>query len=162
MKIRTDFVTNSSSSSFAVIHVESPEIARLLEKYRNADIPWTTDFTVEGDWVHIENHDDLFSPKVPKTVEDVLDALLALLAEVGLDDTGAPDFPDGYVYNEDQVTLLREAAAQRQKLTDSIQAVDWLTGIADWGGEDEDEDDEGETFQYCYDRKKGISQYTMD
>lgn len=160
MKIRTDFVTNSSSSSFAVIHVESHEIARLLEKYRNADIPWTTDFTVEEDVIQIENHDDLFSPKVPKNVEDVLDALLALLAEVGLDDTGAPDFPDGYIYNEDQVTLLREAAAQRQKLTDSIQTVDWLTGIADWGNEDED--DEGETLQYCYDRKKGISQCTMD
>lgn len=72
------------------------------------------------------------------------------------------DFPDDYVYNEDQVTLMREAAAERQKLTDSIsiQSADWLTGIADWGGEDED--GEGETFQYSYDRKKGISQYSMD
>ena len=87
-------------------------------------------------------------------------ALLALLAEVELDDTGMSDFPEGYVYHQDQIALLREAAANRQKLTDSIQTVDWLTGIADWGNEDED--DEGETFQYCYDRKKGISQYSMD
>lgn len=70
------------------------------------------------------------------------------------------DFPEGYVYHQDQIALLREAAANRQKLTDSIQTVDWLTGIADWGNEDED--DEEETFQYCYDRKKGISQYSMD
>ena len=61
MKIRTDFVTNSSSSSFVIIHMKSEEIAKLLEKYRDADIPWNVMFEVEGDEIDIDP-EDFMSP----------------------------------------------------------------------------------------------------
>ena len=96
MKIRTDFVTNSSSSSFVIIHMKSEEIAKLLEKYRDADIPWNVMFEVEEDEIDIDP-EDFMSPQDPTKVEEVLECLLMLLAEVNLKDVSSPDFPKDFI-----------------------------------------------------------------
>ena len=109
MKIRTDFVTNSSSSSFGIIHIKSKALGEFLEKYRNADIPWTTDFIIDNDMIHIEDMDDIFVPRNPTRVEEVLFALLDMLAGVNLEDVESPEFPVDYDYSEEQVKMLLEA-----------------------------------------------------
>ena len=161
MKIRTDFVTNSSSSSFGIIHIKSKAIGELLEKYRDAEIPWATDFTIDGDMINIEDMDDLFVPEIPTCVEEVLPALLDMLAGVNLGDTESPEFPESYDYSEDQVKLLLEAGEKRKKLTDSIETVDWHAGIAEWGMDEEDEAESGSDAVFRYDREKKISEYEM-
>ena len=109
MKIRTDFVTNSSSSSFGIIHIKSKALGEFLEKYRNADIPWTTDFIIDNDMIHIEDMDDIFVPRNPTRVEEVLFALLDMLAGVNLEDVESPEFPVDYDYSEEQVKMRLEA-----------------------------------------------------
>ena len=161
MKIRTDFVTNSSSSSFGIIHIKSKALGEFLEKYRNADIPWTTDFIIDNDMIHIEDEDDIFVPKNPTRVEEVLFALLDMLAGVNLEDVESPGFPENYDYSEDQVKMILEANERVKELTDSIKTVDWHTGIAEWGMDEEEEAESGSDAIFRYDREKKISEYEM-
>ncbi len=161
MKIRTDFVTNSSSSSFGIIHIKSKALGEFLEKYRNADIPWTTDFIIDNDMIHIEDEDDIFVPKNPTRVEEVLFALLDMLAGVNLEDVESPGFPENYDYSEEQVKMLLEANERVKELTDSIKTVDWHTGIAEWGMDEEEDAESGSDAIFRYDREKKISEYEM-
>ena len=161
MKIRTDFVTNSSSSSFGIIHIKSKALGEVLEKYRNADIPWTTDFIIDNDMIHIEDEDDIFVPKNPTRVEEVLFALLDMLAGVNLEDVESPGFPENYDYSEEQVKMLLEANERVKELTDSIKTVDWHTGIAEWGMDEEEDAESGSDAIFRYDREKKISEYEM-
>ena len=161
MKIRTDFVTNSSSSSFGIIHIKSKALGEFLEKYRNADIPWTTDFIIDNDMINIEDMDDIFVPRNPTCVEEVLSALLDMLAGVNLEDVESPEFPEHYDYSEEQVKMLLEANKRVKELTDSIKTVDWHTGIAEWGMDEEEEAESGSDAIFRYDREKKISEYEM-
>ena len=161
MKIRTDFVTNPSSSSFGIIHIKSKALGEFLEKYRNADIPWTTDFIIDNDMIHIEDEDDIFVPKNPTRVEEVLFALLDMLAGVNLEDVESPGFPENYDYSEEQVKMLLEANERVKELTDSIKTVDWHTGIAEWGMDEEEDAESGSDAIFRYDREKKISEYEM-
>ncbi len=161
MKIRTDFVTNSSSSSFGIIHIKSKALGEFLEKYRDADIPWTTDFIIDNDMIHIEDEDDIFVPKNPTRVEEVLFALLDMLAGVNLEDVESPGFPENYDYSEEQVKMLLEANERVKELTDSIKTVDWHTGIAEWGMDEEEDAESGSDAIFRYDREKKISEYEM-
>ena len=161
MKIRTDFVTNSSSSSFGIIHIKSKALGEFLEKYRNADIPWTTDFIIDNDMIHIEDEDDIFVPKNPTRVEEVLFALLDVLAGVNLEDVESAGSPENYDYSEEQVKMLLEANERVKELTDSIKTVDWHTGIAEWGMDEEEDAESGSDAIFRYDREKKISEYEM-
>ena len=105
--------------------------------------------------------DDLFVPEIPTCVEEVLSALLDMLAGVNLGDAESPEFPESYDYSEDQVKLLLEAGEKRKKLTDSIETVDWHAGIAEWGMDEEDEAESGSDAVFRYDREKKISEYEM-
>ena len=85
------------------------------------DSPWTTDFIIDNDMIHIEDMDDIFVPRNPTRVEEVLFALLDMLAGVNLEDVESPEFPVDYDYSEEQVKMLLEANKRVKELTDSIK-----------------------------------------
>ena len=100
-------------------------------------------------------------PRNPTCVEEVLFALLDMLAGVNLEDVKSPEFPVDYDYSEEQVKMLLEANKRVKELTDSIKTVDWHTGIAEWGMDEEEEAESGSDAIFRYDREKKISEYEM-
>lgn len=110
MKIRTGFVTNSSSYSSAVISIESKELAALLKQCEGllrADLT-IDDKKFHGYW---EEETDAVCQEVPKTLDTVLDALINGLS---------CDLPA-----EPGDALIQELKTRKAELTASIQKVNW-------------------------------------
>ncbi|HIW94560.1 MAG TPA: hypothetical protein H9868_08505, partial [Candidatus Flavonifractor merdipullorum] len=78
MKIRTDFVTNSSSYSSVCITIESKELAQLLKKY---EIQYDVlELSVRGSKTSVFNDESAFEwGNVPTSVNQVLDELMTSL-----------------------------------------------------------------------------------
>ena len=84
MKIRTDFVTNSSSASYVTIHVKSKEIAEYLTRRMN-EIKKANDSLWGGAHVYIEDSDitisagdcDSFYIPPPTCLNEVIESLLS-------------------------------------------------------------------------------------
>lgn len=109
MKIRTDFVTNSSSYSSVCITIESKELAQLLKKYEiQLGVP---ELSVRGSKTSVFNDEFALEwGNVPTSVNQVLDALMTSLR----------------AYHCAQYDAFREEASTRKKeLTDSLQSVRW-------------------------------------
>lgn len=138
MKIRTGFVTNSSSYSSAAVSIQSQEIADLIRRYhteheelflsclrvlnkddQTSGNPFTPDVyvVIKGDWVLASMHESASGwDRVPEKLNQVLDALIWGLGHVANSDG-----------NNDEIleALQQEANSRRKELTDSIQSVEW-------------------------------------
>ena len=158
MKFRTDFVTTSRSSSFAVIDIQSKDIAQLLQKYDTGEIQWNMGFKIEEDEIRIEEMDTCFCEQWPEQVEDVLSCLILFLTGCEPGVIQEPGFPEDYDVDSEIIPLLEEACQRKQELTDSIQSVHWHTGEACFG----ESEGMGYDADFCYDREKGISIFSYD
>lgn len=137
MKIRTGFVTNSSSYSSAVISIESKELAALLKQYEGllgATI-LSDDKTFAADW---DEGTDEICAMVPKTLDAVLDSLIEGFSCVY-------DIP-----KESRDALIQELETRKAELTASIRKVNWWYENYSYG---EFEPDDARKKAFTYNRR---------
>lgn len=146
MKIRTGFVTNSSSYSSAVITIESKEFVTLLKEYEDLVGPNSSMGGIIKGHTFSALWDEDYTPgwcgDVPETLDQVLDRLIDGLKE-------QMEEADGARFQ----ALIQELKDQKQVLTDSFQKVSWLYQNDSY---DEFEPDV-RTTRFTYSKKDGGS-----
>lgn len=125
MKIRTDFVTNSSSSSYVFIHLESEKLLEILNKYRdvldeNFD---ETIFSDKGFELTEEFEAAYRNIFVPDKKENIVSNLIEFIS-------------DWYEYcnmeSDEQVEALCEALEDNKaEILSTLTRVDWEQSYSD-------------------------------
>ena len=156
MKIRTGFVTNSSSYSSAVIRIQSRKLASLLKEYEELFMKIYDDGSIDKSvlfhdayvrgWTFYVVQDEVadYWADTPTELNSVLDCLINGL--------GYYHRTENQESERKQKELLKELKAQKQKLTDSIQKVSWEFQDDSDG---EFEVDGARVRTFTYDRENG-------
>ena len=131
MKIRTDFVTNSSSYSSVCISIQSKELADLLKKYKASRE--LRQLSVRGSRVSV--YEDEVADGwagVPETLDELIDALISGMQRQAGSGLSA---------------LYQEMQEKKTELTASVQSAKWDFQDDSYGEfEAGDEDREGHFF----------------
>ena len=155
MKIRTGFVTNSSSYSSAVITIQSKKFVTLLKEYEDVVGPdrlGGINGIIKGYTFSVICDDEQapeWCEKVPKTLDEVLDRLIGGLKEE-LENQEWLEEKDRADPAHFQA-LIQALKDQKQVLTDSFQKVCW-----EYNNDSYDEfEPDVRTTRFTYSKKDG-------
>ena len=137
MKIRSDFVTNSSSSSFVVLEIESEAIAQIISNIA-AELEERMSVTIDGNKVQLVEDEGYCD--MPKKLKDVVVSLAQFLDEdyYWEYEEGDEDEEDDDEESESGIrAAIKDLIENKKEITDSIQSVEWTEGSCGYGGDDE-------------------------
>ena len=148
MKLRTDFVTNSSSSSFIYIDIKSEKLKAIMEKYSDL-LEELKDYICCGEMEAGDgfkcSEDECGYCDVPTDENDIMETLITFFEEFA-------EYCDEF---EERIPeLVQELRDNQDEITADITETEWVCGDVGWGGDsdsryDPDNYDE-DTLQSIY------------
>ena len=153
MKIRTSFVTNSSSYSSAEIKIDNPVLLKILKNYKERGA-FVMDINDWGDRFEKDLSDDAFGERsrkiiykerelaniffAPKSIEDVADLILDVLIIDVIVDTETSKLKNKDVFEE----CKKELRARAKEINENYVEVSWSAENYSFGEFEPDEDEE--------------------
>lgn len=151
MKIRSGFVTNSSSSSFVAISIDNPVFAKIMQKYAEyfSEEGWMNIF-VDEDSVEINIEEGYAT--IPSEKDDIVDAIIETL---DYQDIECDDGEGNYEYdetNEDNdenlVKMIKEIREHEDEILEATEYIEFSCSDVGWQG-----DSESRYYQDNYDEE---------
>ena len=126
MKIRTDFVTNSSSSSYCSIHISGSKLAEIIKKYKNlfeSEDLENDDITINDNEFYFEGEGDFCGG--PSDMSDMISCIIEFIRELAYRCDESKDFDK----------LIEEVKKNEEEINKTITSLDWSVYDSGWGGD---------------------------
>ena len=137
MKIRTSYVTNSSSSSFVVLNVKNPILSKIFKKAKEKlednfeffmtetnDDEW--EINVEDGWI-----------EMPSSKEDIIQSIISLFFYDYYFDEDDEESIKNFLKETKDNEIVSEIFKNRKEILDEMESIEILQSNVGWQGDDE-------------------------